>query len=344
MDLLLTPVSTTRKVTPEDDSEDPTNANRDEDVEQYGGKFAGGILKMQKPFPGFSKDFAESDKGNAFLTESSSSKMAQSAPQPRNQRHQSTIFLKPNYWEKATTDTLVDEARATLRSNPNYEDLVAVLQYLQHGIEGEHGFDIRQNTAQGAQIINTLVTVTLPDYWQLWCQTTLSTDNQRVKAMFVSCLTSVAGVGALLMQIKQRGPVAANTSYNHVLDIVDVLSEMFSSPNIIFTFIQNVLSGSKTNGAKHARFQEMNTLIAGSKVLATVAHAISKFPITDLDKIPGAWLGNGVKYSTWLANRIAFVGASLTADEDEKTVVLGQLLKRGLSLGYCGKLDRVEYH
>ncbi|XDG10096.1 hypothetical protein ABKA04_009711 [Annulohypoxylon sp. FPYF3050] len=58
-----------------------------------------------------------------------------------------------------------EEALEVLKSQPSYGTLISVLGFLQRGMQGSHGFDIRKPTPQSAQIIHTLVTEIVPNYW-----------------------------------------------------------------------------------------------------------------------------------------------------------------------------------
>ena len=260
----------------------------------------------------------------------------------RHKKQDSTAFLQKTYLKATTPPTsssLPSDACEILKSQPDDEDLLAVLQYLQYGIEGRHDFNTRESTAKAAQIVNVLVTSTLVDHWHAWVSANASQTDERMRILFVACLTSVAGLGVLVAHLKQQ-----NSSKNSqiqgsaVKDITSVLSELLMPTDIISTLLEGVLSPSKTFAFQRVAWQELCALIGGSKILGAVAQAFSKQKNNNSEDALRFWLGDGRSYSAWLANRIALAAKKLTVTEKEKYLMLGQLMRRGLSLGYRGKL------
>src|SRR5947207_9188918 len=60
-----------------------------------------------------------------------------------------------------------EHATEILRSKPNFEQLVHVLQFLDWETSNIHTFDVRIPTAQAAQIVTVLISDTLPAYWSI---------------------------------------------------------------------------------------------------------------------------------------------------------------------------------
>jgi len=258
----------------------------------------------------------------------------------RHKKHDSTAFLQQSYLHKSAPNTLPDDAREILKSQPDDEDLLAVLQYLQYGIDGQHEFSIRAVNAKAAQITSVLVTVTIPDHWARLSGETLSHDDKQMRSILISCLTSSAGIGALLTQLKRMSVVNNSTTKDlALLEAVKVLSWVLSPSNIISLLLGDVLSLKNNLAQKQALWQEICSLLGGSKVLATVSQAWANTQDMEKENKDSEWLGNGSQYSAWLAHRITFAAIDIKPNvHAESWIMLSQLLRRGMSLGYRGRL------
>ncbi|KAJ9615701.1 telomere binding protein [Cladophialophora chaetospira] len=250
-------------------------------------------------------------------------------------RHQSLAFIQKSYLEPAAPASLPDDAREILKGQPEVEDLAAVLQYLQYGIEGKHDFNVHVPSPKASQIINVLVTVTVPDLWQPLQQKRLSKNHANLKANLLSSLTSVAGLGALLMQIKRLSGTSTGQQNPLLVDSITVMALILAGTQVLSNFLSAASTLLSTETQRRVFWQEVTALFAGSKILSSVAQVFTTNQ--DLGEISGAvkWLGDGVEYSKWLAKNIsaAAVARSPTSDS-QKSNMLSQFLKRALSLGY----------
>ncbi|KIW92026.1 uncharacterized protein Z519_07008 [Cladophialophora bantiana CBS 173.52] len=257
--------------------------------------------------------------------------------QANHKRHNSTAFLQKTYLGKAPPTSLPDDALEILRNQPNSEELAAVLQYLQYGIEGRHDFNIHVPSPKASQIINVLVTVTVPDHWFHLQPATLSSADAQLKAILVSSLTSVAGIGALLMQIRRLSSIGAGQDKSLLQDTSFVLSSVLGGNMIISKFLSHASKTVPTDTQRRVFWQEATALLAGSKILTTMSQVFATH--WDLNGFGenGKWLGDGSEYSRWLARNISNAATSLTAlphSSSQQISLLCQVLKRGLNLGY----------
>ncbi|EXJ74181.1 uncharacterized protein A1O5_02475 [Cladophialophora psammophila CBS 110553] len=257
--------------------------------------------------------------------------------QTNHKRHNSTAFLQKTYLDKAPSASLPDDALEILRNQPNSEDLAAVLQYLQYGIEGRHDFNIHVPSPKASQIINVLVTVTVPDQWLHLQPAKLSSADAQLKAILVSSLTSVPGIGALLMQIRRLSSIGAGQNKSLLEDTSFVLSSVLAGNMIISKFLSHASKTVSTDTQRRVFWQEATALLAGSKIFTTMAQVFATH--WDLNGFGenGKWLGDGSEYSRWLARNISNAATSLTAlphSCSQQISLLCQVLKRGLNLGY----------
>ena len=262
-----------------------------------------------------------------------------SAQSTKHTRHDSTAFLEKSYLRHSSTRTLPDDAQAILKSQPDREDLVAVLQYLQYGIEGKHDFNIRLPGPKASQIINILVTVTIPDQWLHLRGRNLVKPEMQLRKLIIAPLVSVAGIGALLMQIRRLSSTAPTGGDPVLQDAISILASILERQSILRRFLSDSKTFFTTETSRQVFWQEVTSLLAGSKIFTTMARAFT-IAHTLSDQIPECvWLGDGSEYSKWLSRNISTVAIDLNAGVNtvnESLNMLGQVFKRGLSLGYRG--------
>jgi hypothetical protein len=248
----------------------------------------------------------------------------------------STAFLEQTYLRSPSTHDLSEDAREILKSQPDEEDLLAVLQYLECGIEKKHDFDIRAPSSKSSQITNTLVSVTVIDHWHRLKRKRISEEEKQLRRCLLSCLKTVTGLGALLAQIKK---LSAEAGGEHALtrNMVSVLENILAPNSTISDLMRDTLSTTEKSTLRHVIWQELVSLLAGSKILTVVAESLAKRKIEESVEEPNSWLGDGPRYCSWLAKSIARAATSLHVKETEKWSMLAQISRRGFSLGHRGK-------
>lgn len=255
----------------------------------------------------------------------------------QHKQHDSTVFLKQSYLGENASPALSDNAREILRCQPTHEDLVAVLQYLQFGIEGRHDFNILVANPKTAQVLNVLVSVTIPDVWANIGGKDLSIDEAKMKKTILSSLSSVAGLGALLTQMKQL--TTSHSSVPVLCDIIAVLGHILKGHNTLLSFLRYPQKLYERESERRMLWQEVIALFAGSRILSTVAQTFAIQSVLKENLQPYLWIGDGVHYVRWLGSNIAQAAIKLTPNNEELWKVLSQVVKRGLSLGHRGMFD-----
>ena len=259
----------------------------------------------------------------------------------KHKKQDSAAFLQKTYLQNdSSSETLPEDAKEILKSQPDHEDFLAVLQYLQFGIEGKQDFNIRASGQKASQILNILVTVTIPDRWANLNTKPISKQDREAKSVLLSCLTCVAGLGALHAQIKRLTGLAmsTNTAQSLVLkDSIDVLAAVLDPSSFIDAVLGDTLKLNIKPTQRAVLWQELCSFVAGGKILSAVAQAL---PLTDSGKDgekTAGWLGDGNQYSKWLARNICHAATKFAVVQGEAWAMLAQLMKRGLSLGHSGK-------
>ena len=257
----------------------------------------------------------------------------------RHKKVDSTAFIKQIYLTSPSQHDLSDDAREILKSQPDQQDLLAVLQYLQCGIDEQHDFNIRAPSARSSQLTNALVNVTIVDHWCRLRRVHLSEEDKKLKRYLLCCLTSVTGLGALLAQIKKLSTTTNTGGGGHTLtqDMISVLEHVLVSSSNIYDFIENTLKITVKPTQRHVIWQELISLLAGSKILTVVAQSSSAIQKVKEDEVKSiSWLGDGPRYCTWLAKNIAHAATTLFVKETEAWSMLAQITRRGFSLGNRG--------
>jgi telomere length regulation protein len=282
----------------------------------------------------------KSDKGASALLQVSSRSGNGPSQHGKHKNQSSTAFLQQVYLhDDSSSATLPDEAREILKCQPDHEDFVAVLQYLHSGIVSKHGFNIRASGPKASQILNVLVTVIIPDRWATLNTKPVSKQDQETRNMLLSCLTSVAGLGALHMQIRKLTELARSRNSGQTMmlnDAIDVLAHVLSPSSVIEIILRDTLKLQQKSARRHVLWQELCSYLAAGKVLSAVAQA---FPLAGLANGKGhlEWLADGKQYTQWLARNICHAAMATAVAENEAWSMLAQLLKRSLSLGQSGK-------
>jgi hypothetical protein len=275
------------------------------------------------------------------VIEVSSTSRNGASKQSKHKKQDSTAFLHKLYLQSdSSPDTLPDDAREILKSQPDLEEFLAILQYLQFGIDGKHDFNIRASGPKQSQILNVLVTVTIPDRWASLNTKPISKEDQETKSMLLSCLTCVAGLGALYAHIRRLVTLAVSikTAQSLMLkDAVDVLAQVLHPSSFIASVLYDTLTLHSKTAQRQVIWQELSSYVAGGKILSTVAQALPLAESAEKDKLFVEWLGDGSQYCKWLARNICHAGTKFVVNEDEAWPMLAQLVKRGISLGHSGK-------
>ncbi|KAK5022118.1 telomere binding protein [Exophiala sideris] len=331
MDDLIKPVKSTRKIQNNIDRFETLSLRDTSASRPSSGKPKVSILDLSSE----ADDTPSEDFSLRPSIDSSNSSISVLSSHQTHERHASAAFHQKSYLGQTAPASLPDDAREILKSQPEQEDLTAVLQYLQYGIEGKHDFNVRLPNPKASQIINVLVTVTVPDQWPHLENEQLSKNQAQIKRSLIACLRSVAGLGALLMQIRQHSASKLDTANPLLEAAVSVLSSVLSGTAVVKDFLSDAVQLFDNETRRRVFWQEVTSLLAGSRILSTVSQVFATVREPISEKL--AWFADGRDYSKWLARNIAMaaIDASTTYPMDRvRTDMLCQSFKRGLSLGY----------
>lgn len=269
-------------------------------------------------------------------TDSRSNIPPQTSPLSHHNRKDSTVFIRQDYLKDSAAASLVDDAREILKSQPGIEEIGAVLAYIHCGIEGQHDFNIKVTGPKSSMLVHVLVATTVPD---LWPSLATSQDDKMVKRMtqtLIELLFSVTGIEAILQQI--RTLTKPDTNYNSELLTIytEVLSNLLQGQDTALRLLRDMSGLYEKEVQRKLFWQGVVSLLAGSKILSATTSIPNVVVESGNTVLVPEWLVRGTDYSNWLARNIVKASIELGPQESHAWASLGQLFRRGLSLGYKG--------
>ena len=203
----------------------------------------------------------------------------------------------------------------TLKSQPSEEQLFQSLKQFK-----PWSFSPTQSSAS---VIFTLVNTTIPELWRSLVSNTQSNETVR---LLVDCLSSVAGVNALLMRLDgvhtQAQKLSSTNEQNQLDDVMQVLTLILEGET--FSPAQVINFCSQDNAKGKLLFNEFVTLVGGSRILNVVSKVAA-----GMDYGGNIWIADGKAFSRWLGKRIEEAIVKFP-EGPEVDILLG----KALSLGY----------
>ncbi|ODM20973.1 hypothetical protein SI65_04026 [Aspergillus cristatus] len=236
-----------------------------------------------------------------------------------------------------------------LKSRPDRDQLLQVLSILDPSNRSitPDQFDIRIPSPTSAQILQTLVSVTIPDVWDTLNMKPKDTKpaGSKLRAALLRCLCSVAGVSSLVAQL--RSLIAASRSSSaeakgsssdiRVRDILEILSALLEPSDFMFRVYTDISAVYPNGTQKQVSWRELISLIAASRVLSTAAESLTLVnDFSRLNKV--SWVGDGPKYASWIGDNICRFCSKIDLNNEDAWKAIASFTGRAMSLGYTGQL------
>lgn len=233
-----------------------------------------------------------------------------------------------------------------LKSKPERNQLVQVLAILDpsNKATAPSQFDIRIPSPASAQILQTLVSVTIPDVWDsLKTESKDAKSGAKLRGALLRCLCSVAGVSSLVAQL--RSLIAASRSSSEqakssgsdirIRDLLEVLAALFEPKDFLLRVYINISTIYPNETQKQITWREFIALVAASRVLSTAAESLTLVKDTHgLSKI--SWVGEGPKYASWVGDNVCQMASRIDLNDEGAWKAASSFTGRALSLGYTG--------
>ncbi|KAI9926433.1 telomere binding protein [Aspergillus wentii] len=241
-----------------------------------------------------------------------------------------------------------------LKSKPDRSQLFDTLTILDPSNKeiSPKDFDIQVPGPTTAQVLQILVSTTIPDHWNslnVKSEGHKSKDT-KLRAALLRCLSSVAGLSSLVAQL--RSLIAASRSSSQqakgsgslllVKDTLAVLSALLQPKNFLFRLYTDISATYNNETQKQITWKELVALVAASRVLLTAAEAFTLIKdLNDLNTI--SWVGEGHHYASWLGGNICHMASKIDLNDQGGWKAVASLTGRSLSLGYTDHLVREIY-
>lgn len=228
-----------------------------------------------------------------------------------------------------------EDVLQTLRSQPDIEALEHVLIYLNRR-QDEGDFNIKVPSPSSAKIINELVSTTISDFWG---------SLSGLKHLFLECLRSVAGIGAVLARLRllttqyqpSKEPTKPSSSAQPILDLIAVLSQLLQTDHLLHRVFQDVSRFVESPAKRDMLWKEFIASIASGRIISAVAEAeiLTEAKSSRLDK---SWVSDGSEYSAWLGRSLAVMLRHSTSSDSRGLVKAATLLcGKSFNIGYPGR-------
>lgn len=235
-----------------------------------------------------------------------------------------------------------EDALEALKAQPDYDSLIAVLQYLSKSAS-DGSFSIHTSSPQSAQISQVLVTEIAPNYWPLLREGSLDGSQSQGKAtdlgLFLECLRSLAGLNVVILRLRalvqeiksgKGGPKRPDLTLNINL-VLELLCALLEEGGAVRSIWLRATARQDGILKGHQATHELVSSLARGKVVALAAEAEA---LAGSSRSSTYWVSDGQQYSRWLSLSVASWVKADASEEELK--VCGELLVRSLSLGYPG--------
>lgn len=265
------------------------------------------------------------------------------------------VALESDSRNDAVTKPIIDldqnispnQAIDVLKSHPTTDELSAILTALDpfNSFRKIQDLDIRIPGPITAQILQLLVSTTIPDHWGSLNARGRRPKDAKTRAALLRCLSSVAGIGSLVAQQRSliataRASALKTEGSSSDLVIQDVLSVCASllEPKDFLLRLKSDISLLYDNGTRQqVAWRELVSLVAGGKILSTAAEALAVAKNIE-HSTSISWVGDGPRYASWLGGNIAYLNSKLRTNDESDWPSVALLTGRALSLGYSGTL------
>ncbi|KAL9604810.1 MAG: hypothetical protein Q9219_000258 [cf. Caloplaca sp. 3 TL-2023] len=245
-----------------------------------------------------------------------------------------------------------EHALDILKSHPQQEVLLQVLQWLHRNRKSNGGFKVNHHPAQATQITYTLVNDILPDHWSSLFENSGNPDR-KVRDLMISALSNVPGISALVTRMKvlvnegdnaeEKRQVKPNGKVKLLEETLSVLVSVLNGDDFMISIWSALHTRSEATRSA-LLWKELVTLLGNGRVLSIVAEADQIIAQEAFAIGQRSWLSDGSSYSSWIGrNLFQFLMQSEERLGDEKKA-WAQMLERAVTIGHIDQLVEAAYH
>jgi telomere length regulation protein len=229
-----------------------------------------------------------------------------------------------------------DHVSKILRGQPDLQAVSKILRYLTSASKGKSDFNLVTPSAVSAQIVDALVSQTIPDYWKSF------KESRPLVKELISCLRSANGLGAILSRLRPliadcRQKKSLNNTRDpsaHIEDLIDVLENVLFGDRTSTQIYQEIQKYSQNPTQGKLMWKEYVSQVASGRILGLVAEAEDVLKERGTSR-RSSWLGTGRDYALWLGRNIAVLMKEALSEADSLSAVT-ELCGKAVGLGYLG--------
>ncbi|RMJ15502.1 hypothetical protein CDV36_004784 [Fusarium kuroshium] len=269
---------------------------------------------------------------------------------PRNEPQQLLTEVKPVIeHKKITSISTSDEALDALKSQPDYDTLIAVLKFLNGDKPVSDGFSFQTPNPKSAAIVHLLVSEIVPNYYTLLVEGAAEHDGSEEEPhieLLLRCLRSSTGLNATMTQIRaliQESRLGGKEEKRSDISLnLGILLDMLASLLSGFESIRDIWASSvkklTNTGLQRVQSQKLGSLLTNGQIVPVSAEALE---IVGRDRVRDEtqWVADGLEYSRWVGNSIvSWVKSSPGAEE---ITFSSDLFQKSLSLHHSETLIKI---
>ncbi|KAI5366456.1 putative telomere length regulation protein [Septoria linicola] len=229
-----------------------------------------------------------------------------------------------------------EDVLVLLRGQPSANEVTYVLRQLQTGDALPPGFSINALGPQQAQIINTLISTIIPDFWPSF--------DELDRKVLASCLCNVAGLNAIVARIRLQTDVLASKNRSKAISeelncLLDVINRLLEKRSFACQIWLDLLKAVSDKTKQVLAWKDFITLTGSGKIVGITARAEDLLSDASDGPLKRSWISNASAYAIWLGENIVFLTVKPTdgveaLHNSDKAKAAAQLLARAFSFGY----------
>jgi telomere length regulation protein len=250
--------------------------------------------------------------------------------------------------KSASRLSTAEDALELLKGEPDYETLIHILTSIAPPRCKIPGFNIQTPSPQSAQIVTTLVTDIVPNYWAILKESgepeTPGPGRWRNDlALLLACLRSITGLNSITVRMKaiiqetkeSVGSVGRSEASLNLGILLNLLETLLDGHETVLALWRAATARLENAARRRALFHEFSSLIAGGRLVSVAAEADNADKQSSSE--PRRWVGDGLEYSKWLGTNLCHWIRNITLEDDAK--LCAELFTKSLRLGYPGMSD-----
>ncbi|KAJ4119683.1 telomere binding protein [Fusarium oxysporum] len=250
--------------------------------------------------------------------------------------------------DKSTADEIID----ALKSQPGYDTLISVLNFLNNPKSASSNFSFSTPNPKTASIIHLLVSEIASNYWTLLLEGNIEDDAKgktelpRDADLFLGCLRSLTGLNAVITQLRvliQESRLGGKEEKRVDLSInagilLSILSSIIGSARSIPTMWSSSTKGISNAALQRVQCQKLASILTNGQIVSIAAEALEAMGRDQVDD--GVhWIADGLRYSRWVGN--AIVSWVHSSPEPDGMTFACELFQKSLSLHHSETLIKI---